>query len=412
MNTVRPGKIGFSAARLGRIDDGMQRYIDEGKLAGTLTVLARHGQIAHCACHGMLDIEADRPMQPDAIFRIFSMTKPIVSVALLMLYEEGRFQLSDPVSRFIPAFKDVKVFVGETEEGIEVADLEREITLHDLMTHTSGLGYGLEDAGPVDALYQEAKILRRDEPLAEKMKRLADLPLWHQPGKGWTYSVATDVLGYVIEVIAGMPLDAYLKQRIFEPLGMVDTDFYVPQEKRDRLAALYTLDKEGHLTVMQATDPDDPTAGDWAEMAQRPQFLSGGGGLVSTAADYLRFGEMLRNGGAWNGVRLLGRKTVALMTMNHLPTWGNSVALTVGALHPFEDPAMGFGLGVGVLMDVAQSKTLGSPGTYGWGGAASTDFWVDPEEDLVGLLLLQFMPSGYYPIKPDFKVLTYQALID
>jgi CubicO group peptidase (beta-lactamase class C family) len=288
-------------------------------------------------------------------------------------------------------------------DSIGLTDLDREITLHDLMTHTSGLGYGLEDGGPVDRLYQDAKILRRDEPLAEKVKRLVKLPLWHQPGEGWTYSVATDVLGHVIEVIAGVPLDAYLKQRIFEPLGMVDTDFYVPQEKRERLAALYTLDKKGHLTPMQAMDADDPTASDWTEMAQRPEFLSGGGGLVSTAADYLRFGEMLRNQGEWNGQRLLGRKTVALMTMNHLPA---------GVLHPFENPAMGFGLGVGVLMDVARSQALGSPGTFGWGGAASTDFWVDPKEDMIGLLLLQFMPSGYYPIKSDFKVLAYQALVD
>ena len=398
MKTITPEQVGVSSTRLSRIGPVMQLYVDEDKLAGILTLIARRGRIVHLEKVGMMDIEANKPMQFDTIFRIYSMTKPITSVAVMMLYEEGRFQLGDPISRFIPDFKHVKVFTGETTSGLELVDAEREITIWDLLTHTSGLSYGMAEDSPVDALYRKQIWERLEQKpettLDDMVKTLAKLPLVHQPGAGWTYSMATDVLGYLVQVVSGMPFDEFLKGRILEPLGMVDTDFYVPAEKIDRFAANYGPAEEGGLKVI-----DRPSSSHYAKPTTHP---SGGGGLVSTAADYVRFAQMLLNRGEYDGIRLLGSKTIEFMTMDHL----------ADGLHPFEDQSYGFGLGFDVRTSVARSQIMGSVGSFGWGGAANTNFWIDPKEELIGLLMLQFMPSGHYPVVPDFRVLTYQAIID
>jgi CubicO group peptidase (beta-lactamase class C family) len=398
MDKVKPESVGFSPSRLTRIDAHMQRYVDDRKLSGIIAAIARRGQLAYREKFGQMDLEADKPMAFDTIFRIYSMSKPITSVAVMMLYEEGRFLLGDPVSRFIPGFKHTRVFARETGSGFELEDLAREITLLDLLTHTSGLSYGFEpDLVYVDKLYQQriwdVRQGEREVTLEELVRELTHLPLAFQPGSAWHYSMATDVLGYLVQVVADMPFEDFLQERIFEPLGMVDTDFYVPEAKTDRFAAVYGPAEGGGIKAL------DTRAGrDYTRPTKCP---SGGGGLVSTTADYLRFAQMMLNRGELDGVRLLGRKTVEWMTINHLSQ----------GLHPWEDAGRGFGLGVGVQIDAAR-QNLGSAGSYGWGGAAGTRFWVDPQEELIGLLMIQFMPGGHYPIQDEFAVLAYQALVD
>ena len=399
METVTPEEVGFSSERLRRIRPVMQAYVDQKKLPGLITLVARQGKVVHFEKYGLMDIEAEKPMHADTIFRIYSMTKPITTVAAMMLYEEGFFQLNDPVSRFIPAFKDVKVLGSVTSGTPVLVDLEREITIRDLMTHTSGLTYAFLEDSPVDLMYEQAGLFNRDKTLQENVQELIKMPLVHQPGSAWRYSVSTDVLGYVVELISDTPLDTFLKDRILEPLQMVDTDFYVPQEKIDRFAALYSLAEDGGLEL---TDPY--ATGDYAKP---PQNLSGGGGLVSTMTDYLQFAQMVLNGGELDGIRLLGRKTVALMAINHLPEQVLPISFPDKTLH-----GIGFGLGFRVIMSVAETQGFESVGNYGWGGAASTHFWIDPQEEVIGLLMTQFMPSGHYPLQEQLKVLTYQALVD
>jgi len=379
-----PDEVGLSSDRLNRINAFMQGYVDQEKYAGLITMVARRGKVAHLECFGMMDREAKKVMEPDTIFRIYSMTKPITSVAIMMLYEEGRFQLNDPVSKFIPEFKDLKVFVKQGESGTELADLERQMTMKHLLTHTSGLTYGFNSASPVDLMYRKAGVLDHNGTLEDMVQKLAKLPLLHQPGSAWHYGVSTDVLAYLVEVISGMSFDAFLEERIFKPLGMVDTGFHVPEEKIDRFAAVYGPADGGGLNVIDA-----PATSRFSKPAS---FFSGGGGLVSTTADYTRFAQMLLNKGELDGNRLLGRKTIEFMTMNHLPE----------GLHPFESEAAGFGLGFSVQTDVAKSGILSSKGSFGWGGAADTSFWVDPEEEIIGLIMPQFMPSSYYPAKQYF----------
>ena len=401
MQTITPEHAGLSSERLQRIAPIMQGYVDRNELAGLITVVARRGQIAHQACFGMADLEARRPMQFDTIFRLYSMTKPITAVAVMMLYEEGYFQLHDPISQYIPVFAALKVYAGETPQEMQFAELEREVTIRDLLTHTSGLVYGLEPTGtPVQMMYAQANLLRWDEPLEEKIGRIAEMPLDHQPGGAWSYSMAYDALGYLVQVVSGMSFEAFLQRRIFQPLGMVDTGFCVPEDKRDRLAGLYVPSEKGGL------ERPDPGIVLTRLDGSKPRFISGGGGLMSTAPDYLRFAQMLLNGGELDGVRLLGRKAVALMTQNHLPL----------ALLPLRHgetvfPGMGFGLGFSVVLDLPQYGVLGSIGSYEWHGAAGTLFWIDPQEELVGLLMDQIMPGDSYSVRKQFKVLTYQALV-
>jgi CubicO group peptidase (beta-lactamase class C family) len=403
MKTVAPESVGLSSSRLQRLDRAMQGYVDRGQLAGLITVLMRRGEVAHFGMYGQMDIAAAKPMREDAIFRIFSMTKPLTSLAVLMLYEEGAFHLQYPISMFIPELANLKVLSNQMDANSEQVSLARPITIYDLLTHTSGLGYGLDALTPVDALFLQAKMLRMDETLAEKMQRIAQFPLHHQPGLRYTYSIGIDVLGRLVEIVSGMPLNEFFKKRIFEPLGMVDTDFYVPPEKLDRLATLYTPGPDRKLADMRALDSDNlPTfmSGAWVNKEQLPKFFSGGGGLVSTTTDYLRFGTMMRNKGELDGVRLVSRKTVELMTSPHLRQ------------NQFFINGASFGLGFAVMTNPAHAQMLGSVGAYEAGGAAHTNFWFDPHEDLMGLLMVQY--ASYMPTMEgmDFKVLAEQAIVD
>jgi CubicO group peptidase (beta-lactamase class C family) len=395
MKITVPEELGLSSERLKRIDTAMQRYIDQELIAGIVTLVARRGSVVHLEKSGMQDIETNKPMELDTIFRIYSMTKPLTSVALMMLFEQGLVRLADPVSKFIPEFKKVKVWVNEGE----LADLTREITVHDLLTHTAGLSYGgyEETHTPVDKLYDQADVFNTDMTLQEMMRRIADLPLVHQPGEVWRYSVATDVVGRLIEVISDMTLADFLDEKILRPLGMEDTAFSVPAEKIGRFATLYGMTEKGALEVI-----DTVVGGDYVTL----RLHAGGHGLVSTAADYLRFAQLVLNRGELNGVRLLGRKTMELMTTNHIPP----TLLPLEMVDPW--PGFGFGLGFRVLLDLPQAGVMGSVGSHGWAGWASTYFWVDPQEQLIGILLLQYIPSGTYPISEDFRTAVYQALIE
>lgn len=401
----RPEDAGLSRERLARIVPFFQqRYVEAGKLAGLVSVVARAGQVAHVGVSGQRDVAAGAPMTEDTIFRIYSMTKPITSVALLSLYEEGRFQLDDPVSRFIPAWANLRVWSDGTPDGYTTTFPEREMQVRDLLTHTSGLTYGFMNRHPVDALYRRRGVERADAAdLGEMIDKLGELPLRFSPGTQWSYSVATDVCGYLCELISGQPLDALFEERIFAPLGMVDTGFWVPPDKVHRLAANYAFAADEPLVLLDAPATSTYLA--------KPTFRSGGGGLVSTAADYLRFAQMLANRGELGGARVLGRKTVEYMTSNHLPGGADLAAMGQRVFSEVPYDGIGFGLGVSVTLDPAKAGVIGSPGDHGWGGAASTVFWVDRSEELVVLLLAQLMPSSTYPIRREMRTLTYQALI-
>ena len=402
---VVPESLGLSSARLGRISVYLKDYVESGKLPGYLVVVARRGQPVYLDRYGWRDVEARAPVEDDTIFRIYSMTKPITSVALMSLYERGVFQLDTPVSAFIPAFQHLEVFESGDHDHYRSVPAEREMRISDLLTHTSGLTYGFMNLHPVDAMYRARGVegSRSSGTLHDMVETLGELPLLFSPGTRWSYSVATDVLGYLVEVLSGMSLDAYLAEHILAPLGMTDTGFFVPEGKVSRFGANYEYDAGG--LRLADRPPDSP-------YCRQPSFLSGGGGLVSTAADYLRFMRMLRNKGELNGERILGRKTVEFMTINHLP--GNTDLAGIGQKVFSEMPfdGIGFGLGFSVVLDPAKSSIIGSPGEYAWGGAASTAFWIDPVEDMSVLFLTQLMPSSSYPIRRDLRVLSYQALVD
>ena len=381
-----PEEVGMSAARLKRIAPVMQRHIDEGTISGALTMIAREGKLVHFEKLGLRDIAAAKPMEFDTIFRIYSMTKPITSVAVMMLYEEGHFQLNSPVSAFIPAFKDMKVY---SEDQTEIFDAEPEMTIKHLLTHTSGLIYGGDRESPIDKAYQKANFY--DATLESMAQKLGDIPLLHHPGTAWNYGMSTDVLGYLVEVVSGMPFETFLQTRIFEPLGMVDTAFSVPEEKADRYATLYEPTETGGIQVVEQ-----------APVSTGPLSFppSGGAGLQSTAADYLRFCQMLLNNGELDGERLLGSKTVELIRINHIDD----------AWQPLEREGCGFGLGFAVVTDLAGTQALGSEGTFSWGGLARTTFWIDPVEELVAIFMTQLLGDAQF--HAQFRVLTYQAIID
>jgi CubicO group peptidase (beta-lactamase class C family) len=403
---VAPEQVGLSAARLDRVRNWMAGWVDSGRLAGMVTVVMRRGELAFAETAGKADLERDKPMRPDSIFRIYSMTKPLTSTAIMMLYEEGRFQLDDPISKFIPRFANPRVYAGGSRGKIDSVPAEREITFRDLLTHTSGLTYGFMESNPVDALYRSktngVDFQTATTSLKDVVERLATFPLIAQPGKAWNYSVATDVLGYLVEVISGQPFQTYLKEKVLGPLGMVDTDFHVPADKHERFAANYQAGAGGKLELI-----DDP--GKSRYLAPRA-VNSGGGGLVSTAADYLRFCRFMLNKGELDGTRLLGRKTVELMTMNHLK--GDMADMGMPRFSESTYYGVGFGLGFSVMIDPAKAHILGTAGEYAWGGAASTAFWCDPAEDMAVVLMTQLMPSSTYPIRRELRVLTYQAIID
>ena len=404
---VKPEEVGLSSSRLARIGEHWQRYIDAGKLAGTLTLIARRGKVAYCEAQGHLETERRRPVAPDSVWRIYSMTKPITSVGLMMLYEQGRFQLNDPVSKFIPSWSNLGVYVSGNHPLFVTSTPARPMTIRDLFSHTSGLTYGFMERSNVDAAYRKLAVADRTRAgytVADMIATLAELPLEFSPGARWNYSVATDVLGHLIEVISGQRLDAYLVEHVFGPLGMLDTSFTIRDDQVPRFAANYERQAEGRLKVI-----DDPTRSVYAKTS----FFSGGGGLVSTALDYHRFTAMLLNGGELDGMRLLGRKTVQLMTANHLPNDGEIAQLALpGSFTDIPYAGMGFGLGFSVMQSPARAHIPGTPGTYAWGGAASTAFWVDPAEELIVIFMTQLMPSASYPLGRELRVLSYSALID
>lgn len=411
-----PHELGLSSTRLERITQRLQHHIDEQTLSGLLAMIVRRGKIGYVQCFGMADIEAARAMQPDTLFRIQSMTKTVTSVAIMMLYEEGYFRLTDPISRYIPEFSNVKVGVSEQhgasgQSELTLVNPEQEVTILHLLLHTSGLVYPNPNGSVVERLVGdliEREEIRRDatgniiyafvkdELLGGWIKRLVQFPLAHQPGTTVHYGFSVDVLGYLVKVLSGMNLGQFFKQRIFAPLGMIDTGFHVPPEKIERLATLYHVGNDGFQVV------DGGLSSSWA----RPkQFLSGGGGpgrgLISTATDYARFAQMLLNRGEFAGERLLSRKTVELMTSNHLPD---------GTETPFKK-GLGLGFGLWIMEDMVQSFGMGSIGSFGWDGGDGTRFWVDPTEEMIGIIMAQSHGTPWVA-QDQFPILAYQAIDD
>ncbi len=407
--TTTPESVGVSSDRLARIRPAIQRWIDRGTIAGASMMLARRGAIIYEEQVGRMRKESDEALRSDAIFRIYSMTKPIVCTALMTLYEEGRFQLITPLATFIPAFANVKVL----QQDKEVAP-QRPITIGDLMTHLGGFTYDFLIDSPVGELYRQHALLHdASRTLEQFVAELARLPLAYHPGSKWHYSVSIDVAAHVIEIIADQPLRQFLHERIFAPLGMVDTDFAVPPEKRHRLAAMYGVGDLGArgMTVLQmffnwqqgilhAIDLQESYLVDQPET-----FARGGHGLFSTTQDYMRFALMLANGGELDGVRILGRKTLELMHANHIPA-----ALLPWEIAGITSPGYGFGLGSRVLMDVGLSGMPGTVGEFGWAGAATTYYWIDPAESFVGVFMTQY--QGIDEPQRDFRMLAYQAIVE
>jgi CubicO group peptidase (beta-lactamase class C family) len=407
---VDPAEVGFDPARLERIDRHFGRYVEDGRLPGWLIAVSRHGQLAHVATCGSRDLEAGLPVETDTLWRIFSMTKPITSVAAMMLYEEGGFELNDPVSRYIPAFADARVFAGGSDLRAVTVPAAEPVRVWHLLTHTAGLTYGFLRNHPVDAMYRAQGFewgSPRGVDLAGCVDEWAGLPLLFQPGSRWNYSVATDVLGRLVEVVSGQTLDAFFASRILGPLGMTDTAFWADEERAPRLGAVYTAGPDG-----RAIRQDAFSAGHF----KAPAYLSGGGGLVSSAADYQRFVQLLLDlpgspAGELGGTRLLSPRTVAYMTRNHLP--GNADLESYGTPIHAESPmrGSGFGLGFAVVLDPVPGKTLTSPGEFSWGGAASTAFYVDPVEKITATFFTQFVPSSAYPVRSQLRQLVQQALV-
>lgn len=395
-----PESVGLSSERLRRVTDIGQSMVESGQVAGIITQVARHGKIIHTDVIGTRGIKDPRPLEEDALFRIYSMTKPITAVAAMMLYEEGAFHLGDPVSKFVPELKDLKVL----RDGRYVA-AETEMTMHHLLTHTAGFSYGFTPDNPVDLAYQKAKVFETRD-LDEFVERLATLPLMYEPGVRWHYSVAVDVTGLVVQRISGMGFDAFLRARIFEPLDMPDTFFVVPEEKRDRFLPNHAWNAEANSLVPFEDPGFNPGAPDLT-------FFSGGGGLVSTTRDYMRFCEMLRNGGELDGARLLSPKTIDFMRQDH--TRATSSEVREGTYRDtalgMEVDGLGFGLGFGVITDPASVGVLGSQGEYFWGGAAGTVFWIDPVEDMILVSMIQLMGSPW-PLREDLRVAINQAVIN
>ena len=391
-----PATVGMSAERLDRITALSQRYVDTGKLAGVVSLVARDGAIVHFEAVGQRGAEDDRPLTRDALFRIYSMTKPITAVAAMMLYEEGLFQLTDPVDKFVPEFAEMTVL---GEDGV-IRPAENKMTMQQLLAHTTGLSYGFNPDDAVDRLYRDADLWESKD-LDELAEKIAEIPLKFEPGAQWHYSVAVDITGLVVQRLSGVPFDMFLKQRLFDPLGMEDTFFNVPPEKMDRFLPNHTWNAEQQQLEQQDTEA-------YVQYTDATLF-SGGGGLVSTAMDYLRFCEMLRRGGELDGVRLLSPKTVQYMATDHLP---GAVTATAAGERPattFWERGYGFGLGFGVVTDAVESRVIGSIGEYNWGGAAGTLFWIDPVEQVITIGMIQLMGSPW-PLRSEMKVLTYQAL--
>ena len=423
LRTADPEASGFSAERLQRIDAYMNQAVADAVMVGGQGVIARDGAVIFSGLWGQRDRERGEAMTEDTLFRIYSMTKPITSVAVMMLYEEGRFNLNDPVSRYIPQLSNLKLAlsttdiqaqsdgtvsrssgVGDTSAQGRATTPERQPTIRDLLKHTAGFSYGLFGDSEVDRLYRQAGLPYAHEDLKSFVSALGQIPLQYEPGSRWHYSVSVDVQGRLIEVVSGQSFGEFLSERLFKPLGMKDTFFRVPQPKQARLAQLYQPQGTAqglmtYLTPSRSNRLEVAHASTSRNYQPDATFESGGGGLVSTTRDYLRFAQMMLNGGALDGVRLLSPKTVSLMSRDHLD----------GV--PFGRPGTGFGLGFGIAVDVGASGELGSDGEYNWGGAAGTRFWIDPQERLIGIFMVQSRPHRT-PLAQRFKTLTYQALVE
>lgn len=387
-----PENAGMSSEGLARIGPAMQAYVDDGRLAGVMTMVARRGQVVHWEAAGMRDVADDDALEPDDIFRIYSMTKPLTSTAVMILVQEGAVALDDPVSKFIPAFAGVTV-LNDAGERVPPA---RPMTVEHLLTHTSGLTYGFFGDSAVDRIYNQSGFFTAAEGLDDFARRVAELPLLASPGDRWNYSVSTDILGRVVEVASGRPFDAFLRARIFDPLEMADTSFVVPPEKRDRFTAHYAR-PDGTLRMI-----DSPADG---EYTKPPRWLSGGGGLTSTASDYIRFAQMLLQDGELGGVRILEPGTVRMMRSNRLPD-----ALVPIQLGTFLSPGHGFGLGFAVVVDADASPEPDNNGVFRWAGAANTFFWIDPAAELIGMVWTQLNPFAAYDLEREFQTLVYEAL--
>ena len=398
------GSAGFCPARLKRISPWLKRYVDEKKLPFAHVAVLRKGQLAYSDFYGARDIEAGSPVVEDGIYRIYSMTKLVTTVAALALYEKGAFQLDDPVDKFVDEFKDARVFVSGRKDSINSVEAETPMTIRQLMNHTSGLTYGAFDPGPVGQLMRSGKIDfgNLEANLGDTVRRLASIPLCFQPGSQWRYGVSTDVLGYVVEVVTGKPLLQVFDELIFKPLNMNDTFFQVPINKVKKFCSLYTRTTSESLKLLECAES--------SRFCKPVNMYSGGGGLISSMRDYLVFLEMIRCGGRYDDVQILGRKTVELMLRNHLPGDMASMGQPTFSEMPME--GIGFGLGGAILLDPAKAQILGSEGEFTWGGMASTAFWIDPKEELSVVFMTQLIPSSCYPIRRELRVLVYQALVD
>lgn len=398
-----PASVGLSAQRLARLNTMLDRYTRDDRMPGVMVALQRRGKLAYLAKSGSAVIASRTPIQEDNLFRIYSMTKPLISIAIMMLYEDGVLSLNDPLAEYIPAFAATRVFDGMGNLGMRTVAQQQPITLHHLLTHTAGLSYGWYFDTPVEDLYRAAvpEMFKRDEPLEKTVNLIAELPLVFQPGTRWRYSYATDVLAHVVQVAAGMPLEDFMRARIFEPLRMVDTSFSVAPEKVGRLAELYRSDA---LYDPIAVAPADSFL--IRDVTTPTRCPSGGAGLISTLGDYLNFANFLLNRGTFDGNRLLSRKTLDWMVSNHIPH--DQLPLKIG------DAALdfGFGLGFRVVVDLGQARTVTSAGEFGWAGAANTYFWVDPAEEFIGVMMTQYLPLQPYPVQERFRILSYQAIVD
>ncbi|HTX47882.1 MAG TPA: serine hydrolase domain-containing protein [Caulobacteraceae bacterium] len=410
---LAPKLTGLSTARLERITEHLEKnYIAPGKIAGCQVAVARHGHLAYFRSFGQMDRERGKAMADDAIFRIYSMTKPITSVALMTLYERGYFQLNDPVSRFFPSWKDHRVWVSGRGAEMKTEAPNRPVTMRDMLCHTGGLTYGSQlaalgapdDGHPVDQVYGEVGVRRgKGETLMEFMEKLAKVPLRYQPGERWMYSLSTDVCGALVEKISGQRFDRYLAETIFEPLGMKDTSFAVAPEKLDRFCANYRRGADKTLQLI-----DDPQTSDYRS---EPSFFSGGGGLTGTTEDYLRFCEMVRRGGELDGARVLGPRTVRLMHRNHLKDGKDLTQMAIASFSETANEGVGFGLGFATVLDSVTSGSIVA-GDFYWGGAASTIFWVDQEEDLSLVFMTQLMPSGAFNFRGQLKSIVYSSIVE
>ena len=400
------GTFGFSTEKLGNIESYLQeKYIDTNRYVGTLTGIYRNGQLGFISTLGLMDRESRKPIERDTIFRIYSMTKPITSVALMSLYEKGLFQLDDPVSEYIPAFKDLNVYAEGIFGNYKTTYPDREMTIRDLLSHQSGLTYGFMERSNVDAAYRELGIEKESQQnLQEFVNVLSTIPLEFSPGTAWNYSVSTDVCGYLIEVISGKTLDMFLEEEIFQPLGMADTGFYVPSSKTWRLSSNYEY-REGQEPILV----DDANTGSYINP---PTLFSGGGGLVSTLDDYMAFCKMVLGRGSLEGHRILSRKTLDLMSSNHLTNGKDLRSCAYGRWSETSYTGVGFGLGFSVLLNPAASQVSGSKGELAWGGAASTAFWIDSLEDMAVVFLTQLLPSSTYNVRRELRSLVYSALSD